>query len=113
MDQPIIKVTRQAWKYWTGMCIGVMSLCILFFGDSVKELVFPESQVDLRIGAIIVMIANTLFLFMSIRCPSCRAKRLWLLAVTNKIEELDNTLLKMKACPECGPGTNNDGVPVR
>ena len=100
LENSIIRKTGQFWKLplslfmlvggWAGMVIALTS----FDGK--------EGRSIIAIVSLFIAISGLLFAFVSVKCPKCNYRWVWIAASKINKSEWPHWFLKLGCCPSCG-----------
>lgn len=96
----VIRKTGQWWKVQLGFWMMALTVVPLMINDTYYK--FFEVDFELHILGIFAGMAAFFFILLSVRCPECGAKWLWLAASKRGIvERWGKPVLFLTECPEC------------
>jgi hypothetical protein len=97
----LIKRTRQGAKLYVGVTLLLAGGGVSAFGPTLARHLSPDTFAAVILSAVVAGFGGLIFLCTSIRCPTCGAKWLWLLASRRTGDPLHWTLAS-DMCTACG-----------
>lgn len=89
--------TKQLWKFYIfvfGVMVGFLLIIFQSIGIIENGIIEPIT--------ISVEIFAFLWLFISIRCPSCKRRPMFSIIRKSNISQLTRNLIGFESCPHCG-----------
>ena len=100
-ESSIIRTTGQWWKvavaFWTIVVGGV----VLWSGMAMLGRHAPSYSLWIILGGLALVLGGLAFVFLSVRCPSCRARWVWLSVNGQGVKNFGRVFFELTECPVC------------
>ena len=100
LKNSIIRKTGQFWKVilaFTGIVLGWIGMIVALTSFGSKE-----GGIVVAVVCLVIALTSMLFVFISVRCPKCNSRWVWIAASKKDKSEWPYWFLKLEKCPTCG-----------